>query len=484
MARRAGILVACLACAAAWMAPGVSAARPAISWTKPVTLEGDCHRCLWVLSGMAVDGSSVSVWSQHGGAFARTRTAGGHVGLRQRVVTGPPHRPLSLDAFAEGPDGTTAILWNDRSHLLARVRSSDGMLGPVHTIDADLAGNSANALLFGPDDGRARLLAGEFSDPPKGKVGSYFMQPLDAAAGPGARVVLGEQRPAGAASVAVDAAGDAIVVWEEDPFDFLSGDAEPQVLARTISHDGSVGPLLTISRPGQATVGVLEPLVSIGANGRGHVLWSENLPSSGNAGGGLDLSFETVRVMERSIDVHGTIGAAATAMSRVDTQTLNFGRRPGGAMLSAVSFADGTTLVAWATLPRGQTHSRVWARLIGAAGARPPFPVSPRADVEVSAPSVVDHRDRAVIAWTYGIRGPTRFGPPGLTPGLVYGVQARGISRSGVTGPAVTSVAPQRGVSVFDAFLTADGRARNVLLTWVRFRQREPRRVLAASLRG
>jgi hypothetical protein len=216
---------------------------------------------------VAVDGNggAVFVWlafdGAHGRIQTRTRSARGVLGrVRTLSSAGPEAYPM----VAVDRDGDASFVWirsdgrNDR--VQARVRSAAGALGPVRTLSA--AGRSAHRaqvsvgakgdafMLWLLSGGTDRLQARVRSD--AGTLGPV-------------RTLSARGRWAYGPQVVINRHGDALFTWTS------SARGDSRVEARTRTAAGMLGPIRTISGAGWSA-GVSD--LALDARGNALVIWT------------------------------------------------------------------------------------------------------------------------------------------------------------------------------------------------------------------
>jgi hypothetical protein len=317
--------------------------------------------------------------------------------------------------MAMAGNGTAVILWQvDRfaderpdDGRYARVRYPNGVLGPVHRLNGETADNAARAVFFGPSDGQPRVASGVFAES-AGDPRGLFLDTLDANAGSVAQNKLYSEVPFDLA-IDVDANGNALIVWS-DYADRFSGFRE--VVGTVLRSDGTVGPLIAISRPGIAA-SLLRVTASLSPGGTGHVTWAE-----GDSG-------RRMEIMSRQVSTGGGMGPPIPVANIPGKSATP---RP----IDTAAFADGQSLVVWAE----GLYGPVRGRFVGPATAGSVVRISGTRKQEIQAnfPRVVAHGQKATVVWTYG--RPMRETPRGKRYGetIKYGVRSRSVSTSGRLG--------------------------------------------------
>jgi hypothetical protein len=213
-------------------------------------------------------------------------------------------------------------------------------------------------------------------------AGAAFSAPVD----------LSDSQDAMQPEIASDADGDAVAVWS------AWDGSDPRVQARTISADGFLGPIRTLSDAGQHA---RYPQVASDSNGGAIVVWWRNL-----------------EIQARTISAASDLGPVET----LATHTL--GDHP-----QIASDADGDAIVVW------DRRGAIYARTISAAGVVGPSKILSRAEQFAGhfpqSPQVAsDAQGDAVAVWIHNL---------GAHPSPTTSrVEARTISRAGVRGPIKT----------------------------------------------
>jgi hypothetical protein len=215
--------------------------------------------------GVEADGDAVVVWSDGPAdeyrVRARTVSAAGALGSIQSISAPgdfAPGRPLLIVMDA---DGDALIVWVGDGKLRARARSKTGVLGPIQTLSA--ASHNAGALQAAMDaDGDAvvtwiRFDGADYRVQARARSKTGVLGPLLTLAPASPGTSLDPQ-------VAIDADGDALIVW------LGSDGTHDRVRARARSKAGVVGPVETLSEAG-GDAG--QPQVAMDADGDAMVVW-------------------------------------------------------------------------------------------------------------------------------------------------------------------------------------------------------------------
>lgn len=243
---------------------------------------------------MAADesGNAVFVWRSHqapGGLHVRRRTADGGLGPIQDVRTIPAEAPqVALDA-----EGDAVIVWwrvgsSGGGVVEARRRSAAGVLGPVTTLSPP--GLSAHSPSLAVDSAGNALVVWTRYD---GSVGRGFIQARSLSAGGTlgtVRDLTADTRDAHTPRVAMDAAGNAFVSWvRHDGTRYV-----PQLRRR--SAGGAYSATQIMSAAGGHTA---DPRVAVSPAGAAIVAWLRATPTG-----------EILQARHRASD--GTLGSTLT----------------------------------------------------------------------------------------------------------------------------------------------------------------------------
>jgi hypothetical protein len=255
----------------------------------------------------------------------------------------------------------------------------------------------------------------------------------DGALGP-IQTLSGPDVDASSPRVASDAGGDAIAVW---------GTSNYRIQARTISAAGVLGPIRTLSAAGQPAIGAE---VASDADGDAVAVWERS--------DGLDW-----RAQARTISAAGVLGPIRT-LSRS-------GGSAAGALIA--SGADGDALAVWGRSD-GSNH-RVQARSISPPGVLGPIRTLSRAGDRASAAGIASAANGDAIAiWR-------RF-----DSATSNRVQARTISAAGALGPIQTLSAA--GESDFPPQIASDADGDAVAVWGFRGYRIQARTISSAGVLG
>lgn len=313
---------------------------------------------------------------------------------------GPVHAPVpwSPGMFEWYPEvhvatagDLAAFAWTDLDgmgrRLRARTRSaSTGAFGPILDVAAgDARLGSATVTVASDGDGVfIWAIRGE---------SIQARQLVDGRLGP--VVELARGHVTGASSVAVDAAGDAVVAWEG---------VDKRVRLRTLSAAGVAGPVVTVATP-DLRVGYAS--VAVAASGRAIVVWD-------------NADRNRRRLRARTASTSGRIGPI------VDLWRGHRPRPRDRAIDPTVALADdGAALVAWRLSPSvpDKPFDRAQARFLSAAGRLGPTMTFPHRGADPGYGVALSPGGRGVVAWRQGAG--KRL------------VRAALLSRGGHRGPAV-----------------------------------------------
>jgi hypothetical protein len=286
---------------------------------------------------VALDGAGNAVIVWRGGASgmiqARTRSAAGVLGPIQNLS------PTGQVAFnlqvAFGGAGNAVVVWTTGGFKLvqARTLSTAGVLGPIKNLSR--ADQNAFAPQVAVDGAGNAVVVWVFDDYPESWV---QMRTLSAAGVRGPTRNL--SRVHGAAfspQVAVDAAGNAVVVWNaiDDP-DFI---IKSWVQARTLSAAGVLGGIKNLTPPLQYAD---QPQVAVDAAGNAVAIWTRSIGGDS-------------RIQARTVSTGGALGLV---------KTLSAAGLDAGLSQVAVDGA-GNAVVVWQHAPIVQARTRSAAGVLG-----------------------------------------------------------------------------------------------------------------------
>jgi hypothetical protein len=217
--------------------------------------------------GLDADGSAIVVWRRWNGTEYRVQ-------LRRRSASGSLNAVQTLSAagatavelkVAVDRDGGAIVVWrrsdgaNNRIEL--RRRSASGVLSSIRTLSA-AGGNATNPNVALAGDGRAVVAWTRFDG------ANWRVQAVRRSAGgtlSSVKSLSAAGQDALVPQLAVDASGDAVVVWTR------SDGANVRVQARRRAADGSLSAVQTLSAAG-AQAGA--PAVAVDASGNAVVVWT------------------------------------------------------------------------------------------------------------------------------------------------------------------------------------------------------------------
>jgi hypothetical protein len=309
-------------------------------------------------------GNSVMVWRAFDGANwrveGRRRSSAGV--LSPVRIFSPAGRDATDPRVAVDADGDAVVVWRGwdgtNYRIQARRRSKTGVLGLIHLL----------------------------SDP-----GQYGESPR----------------------VAVDADGDAVIVW------YRFDGTNYRVQARALSAADVLGPVKTVSAAGQNAI---DPHVAIDTAGNALIAWQRVM-----------IAFW--RIQARTLSAAGTLGPA---------QTLSQDGGSASAPQVAVD-ADGDAVIAW--LRSDGANERVQARGRSAAGVLTAIrTLSAAGQNAAEARVAVDAGGDGVVIWR-------------RSDGAAFRVQARTFTVAGAMGPAQTLSAAGQTATAAQVAVNATGKA-------------------------
>ncbi len=301
----------------------------------------------------------------------------------------------ALTQVAVDADGDAVFAWvrldGPNQRIQTRARSATGALGPLRTISP--AGQNASTPRVAVDADGDAVFAWQRSDGTNSRIQT---RALSAA---GALSAVQTVSPAGENAtqpgVAVDADGDAVLVWTR-----WDG-SHYRVQARGRSAAGALSAVDTLSGAGQNAFGFTGPQVAVDVDGDAVFIWER---SDGT----------NTRVQARARSAAGTLSAV---------QTLSAAGGHGTNPELAVD-ADGDAVLAWAYSERvGAQGYHIQTRARTAAGALSPVQEISAAGQSGVRPHVgVDADGDAVITWlrfdsalTYSVMARARTATGGLS---------------------------------------------------------------------
>lgn len=245
---------------AALLAASVVAVPARADFGAPVNLSKPNESAAYPQIGMDADGNAVIVWQNfnNGEVQARRRTATGAFSAVQTIIGG------QIPQIAVDAQGNAVIVWfrfdGANTRIQARRRSAAGALSAVQTLSA--AGRSADSQQVAIDADGDAVIAWRRWDglnwriQARRRAATGVLGPIETLSGPG--------QDATEPQVAVDASGDAVIVW------YRSDGTNQRIQARALSAAGVLGPLQTLSQAGQ---NALNPQVAVSAGGKAVIVW-------------------------------------------------------------------------------------------------------------------------------------------------------------------------------------------------------------------
>ena len=260
------------------------------------------------------DGDAIAVYTRRGTQF--------HERVKARMISadGVLGAPITLSArgggafnpqIASDPAGDAVAVWTRwdgaNTRVQARTISRNGALGPIHTLSA--AGQNAGSPKVAIDaDGDAVVVWGRFRPGTRVYVQAATVS-RGGAVGP-TRNLCCVGKDAAAPQVTIDREGDAVAVWLSGPDLEAFPPRDWTIEARSISHTGSLG---AITRLSEGPVGLPPPLIAGDADGDAVVIWTEAFDPA------PDEDFGRVIEQARRISGSGMLGPI-TALAETDTR--------------------------------------------------------------------------------------------------------------------------------------------------------------------
>jgi hypothetical protein len=267
-------------------------------------------------------GDALFVWTRFDGTRfriqARARSAAGVLGTAQTLSAASGEGAFTPQVAIDD-DGRTLVVWrvgNLADFLIqARSRSAAGVLGPIEKVSQNgQVVSDPQVVITGSGDALLVWLRSE------GNNAQVHARARSAAGtlGPVQDISDADER-ARPARVAIDADGDALIVWERSVV------MNRQVKARARSAAGALGPVQRISPKGD---NAFDPSVAINAGGRAQIVWrligetSERIQArSRSAGGALgpvqNLSQASIGTTNPQVAIGGN-GDALAVWERFD----------------------------------------------------------------------------------------------------------------------------------------------------------------------
>ncbi len=313
------------------------------------------------------------------------------------TISGPD---ASSPAVAVSNDGAGVAVWTrfdgNVSRVQARTVSVGGSLGPVQTLSA--AGDSAfNPQVAVDADGDAIVVWTQL----EGHVVAHARR-ISAAGALGPVLDLSGDGDAAAPQVAVDADGDAIAAW------YRSNVGTLRVFGRAIPVTGLPGPVLRLS---SAAAGASQPQVDVTPSGEGYAAWVGSDGANSRAQG-------------RTISTAGTLGPVRNLSAGGRNATPpTVGVDDFGRAYAAWTRSDGTNTIA-------QGRSVTQAGVLGTIET-----LSAAGQNAVLADVAVGPGGNGIVTWT-------------RSDGTFTRIQARTVSTAGGVSPVQTLSAPGHGATV------------------------------------
>ncbi len=317
------------------------------------------------------------------------------------TISGPGASP---PAVAVGSNGAGVVVWTRFdglvSRVVARTVSASGVYGPAQTL-SEAGGNAFTPQAAVDADGDAIIVWSRLD-------GSLIAQARRISAA-GVLGAVHDLSPAGedasAPQVAINADGDAIAVW------FRANVGERQVLARTIPNVGAPGPVLGVST---TTTDASQPRVAVSPIGDGYVAW---LGSDGS----------NTRAQGRTIDTAGNRGqirmlspsGADASDARVDVDQ------------------QGNAFVLWTRDVGGDT--RVQGRPVAVSGAPGTVTTLSAAGGDSVLPAISISGINGVAVWRRTVSGVRRIQAVELSPIGGTGAPANVSPPGDATNPGVVA---------------------------------------------
>jgi hypothetical protein len=241
----------------------------------------------WPAVALDAGGNAVFVWLGSG-IMARKLSATGKLGP---IITVAPDDGVP-EVAADG-DGDAVVVWRGGpGQIWARSLSAAGDLGPLLQLSSTVD-NSGDPKVVINANGDALAVWSELKE--KGgsfSIGRIKARTLSAAGALGPILTLSRKGPDAEddPEVAVNAVGDAVLVWQE------SESGKDRVLARKLSASGVLGPIQMVFHSEGRTLSY--PAVAIGAGGDAVVVWYSYK--------------QRLRTEARTLSAGGTLGPVQT----------------------------------------------------------------------------------------------------------------------------------------------------------------------------
>jgi hypothetical protein len=413
------------------LAAGIVPAPAQADFAAPVNLSNAAQNANDPHVGIDGAGNAVIVWYRLDGAHWRIQTralsAAGTLGPVQTLTSGGAHSTLPRVAVAPGGDAT--IVWQRKDNegfyrIQLRVRPSSGAidLSPVLTLSEP--GDSATYARVAVDNSGNAVVVWYRAIGPHYRV---QLRTRAAGAGPGLGPIetlsLAGQHSA-TPEVAVDADGDAVVVWRSHD------GANYRIQLRRRYADGTLGPVQNgVSLAGQ---NAFNPQVAVDPDGNAVIVWYAR-------------EGRNWRIQARWHHLFGLWKPV---------QTLSAAGQDATAPQLAVD-RHGNAVVVWQR--NDGTNDRIQARTRFANGALGPVQNLSAAGENAEQPQVAADRDgNAVIVWRFG----------GASD---YRIQARTRAMDGTLGPVQTLSEAGQDASFPQVAVRRGGAVDKALAVWSRF---------------
>ncbi|HEX2240420.1 MAG TPA: hypothetical protein VHJ82_04695 [Actinomycetota bacterium] len=240
------------------------------------------------LVGIDSQGTATAVWTSRGAVRYATRPANGRFGAE---VPLPGASGVDVLVFAESPNGNAIIGW---AGVFAAVRLGTAGFTPAQLVTDAFLGTPSNPEVAISNSGRAAIIwqeGGTASGPPSIRAalldGGSFGDPVTLEA------TAGAQNP----TIAIDASGNVLAVWE------TTTQSEELIRGATAPAGGSFGQPFTIETLDQ---GAGDPDLAVNSSGSAVLAYEDAVPANECPAG---TSCSLFRVEARYGNVSGTFGA-------------------------------------------------------------------------------------------------------------------------------------------------------------------------------
>jgi hypothetical protein len=305
----------CLLMIAAALAGSGGAAAAAPSWQRPVNVSAPLVGADSVVVAMNLSGDTVVIWVDADNAVeAVTRRAGGAFSAPRKVAPAVPGFVVNYPAVAIDEAGNAIAVWQtdedfgDAGSVRAAVLPASGRFpGPVtlsrrHPFGASVAMNAVGDAIV---TWTIETVSGQVVQAAMRSAGGSFSRPIDLSA---------DGQAASFSDVAMNAAGDAVVAWPRGPL-------RAQIMQAALRPaGGSFSAPINLSAPGQPAAAAR---VAIDPAGNAVVVWNRStttklvVQAATRAARGafampVDLSSTARDGLEASIAMDAAGGAIAT----------------------------------------------------------------------------------------------------------------------------------------------------------------------------